>query len=91
MMVSWVLVSRVMVSRFLDGIEPMPAKTDAQFRRLKSAEKDYERSDEGGLFMTVTKTGSKLWRFAYSYDASKSRSPFFTESRTKRRTEAPGR
>lgn len=26
----------------------MPAKTDAYFRHLKPAEKDYKRSDEGG-------------------------------------------
>jgi integrase len=57
-----------MVSQFLGGIEPMPAKTDAYFRHLKPAEKDYKRSDEGGLFMLVTTTGSKLWRFAYRYD-----------------------
>ena len=46
----------------------MPTKTDTYFRHLKPAEKDYKRSDDGGLFMLVTTTGSKLWRFAYRYD-----------------------
>jgi hypothetical protein len=58
-----------MVSRFLGGIEPMPAKNDIYFRHLKPAGKEYKRSDSGGLFMLVTKTGSKLWRYAYSFDA----------------------
>ena len=47
----------------------MPAKNDIYFRHLKPAGKDYKRSDSGGLFMLVTKTGSKLWRYAYSFDA----------------------
>jgi Arm DNA-binding domain len=46
----------------------MPAKNDSYFRHLKAGEKDYKRSDSGGLFMLVTKTGSKLWRYAYSFD-----------------------
>jgi integrase len=44
-------------------------RTTPIFRHLKLAEKDYKRSDSGGLFMLVTKTGSKLWRYAYSFDA----------------------
>ncbi len=47
----------------------MPIKNDSYFRHLKAGEKDYKRSDSGGLFMLVTKTGSKLWRYAYSFDA----------------------
>src|SRR5271169_643237 len=47
----------------------MPIKNDGFFRHLKAGEKDYKRSDSGGLFMLVTKTGSKLWRYAYSFDA----------------------
>ena len=38
-------------------------------RHLNRAKKDYRRSDSGGLFMLVTKTGSKLRRCAYSFDA----------------------
>jgi integrase len=58
-----------MVSRLLGGIEPMPVKNDTYFRHLKAGEKDYKRSDSGGLFMLVTKTGSKLWRYAYNFDS----------------------
>ena len=47
----------------------MPVKNDTYFRHLKAAEKDYKRSDGGGLFMLVTTTGSKLWRYAYNFDA----------------------
>ncbi len=47
----------------------MPVKNDSHFRHLKADEKDYKRSDSGGLFMLVTKTGSKLWRYAYRFDA----------------------
>jgi hypothetical protein len=47
----------------------MPVKNDSYFRHLKAGEKDYKRSDSGGLFMLVTKTGSKLWRYAYNFDA----------------------
>src|ERR1700741_4981758 len=58
-----------MVSRLLGGIEPMPVKNDTYFRHLKPGEKDYKQSDSGGLFMLVTKTGSKLWRYAYNFDS----------------------
>src|SRR3974390_2050162 len=57
-----------MVSRLWGGIEPMPVKNDTYFRHLKPSEKDYKRSDSGGLFMLVTTTGSKLWRFSYRFD-----------------------
>jgi hypothetical protein len=50
----------------------MPIKNDSYFRHLKADEKDYKRSDSGGLFMLVTKTGSKLWRYAYSLTPSRS-------------------
>lgn len=58
----------LLVSPFLWGIEPVP-KNDMYFRQLKPGEKDYKRSDGGGLFMFVTTTGSKLWRFSYRFDA----------------------
>jgi hypothetical protein len=47
----------------------MQVKNDTYFRHLKASEKDYKRSDTGGLFMLVTTTGSKLWRFGYRFDA----------------------
>jgi integrase len=59
----------VLVSRFLGGIEPMPTKNDTYFRHLKPSEKDYKRSDSGGLYMLVTTAGSKLWRYSYRFDA----------------------
>ena len=59
----------IMGSRLLGGIEPMPVKNDTYFRHLKPGERDYKRSDSGGLFMLVTKTGSKLWRYAYNFDS----------------------
>jgi hypothetical protein len=46
----------------------MPAKNDTYFRHLKPGEKDYKRSDSGGLFMLVATSGSKLWRFSYRFD-----------------------
>ncbi|WP_409334554.1 Arm DNA-binding domain-containing protein [Bradyrhizobium jicamae] len=39
------------------------------FRHLKVGVKDDNRSDSGGLFMLVTKTGSRLWRYAYNFDS----------------------
>jgi hypothetical protein len=50
------------------GIEPIPAKNDTYFRHLKTGERDYKQSDSGGLFMLVTTTGSKLWRYSYRFD-----------------------
>lgn len=45
----------------------MPARTEIYYRNLKPAEKDYKSSDSGGLYMLVTKSGSKLWRLSYRY------------------------
>jgi integrase len=47
----------------------MPAKNDTYFRHLKPSEKDYKRSDSGGLYLLVTAAGSKLWRYSYRFDA----------------------
>ena len=47
----------------------MPVKNGTCFQHLKAGEKDYKRSDSGGLFMRVTKTGSKLWRYACNFDS----------------------
>ena len=43
----------------------MPVKNGTCFQHLKAG----ERSDSGGLFMRVTKTGSKLWRYACNFDS----------------------
>ena len=47
----------------------MPGKNDTYFRHLKPGEKDYKRSDSGGLYLLVTTAGSKLWRYSYRFDA----------------------
>ncbi|MDA1299075.1 MAG: tyrosine-type recombinase/integrase [Proteobacteria bacterium] len=36
-------------------------------RALRPAEKPYKRFDEKGLYLLVTPTGSRLWRFKYRY------------------------
>ena len=41
--------------------------TPLQINNAKPREKDYKLTDGGGLFLLVTKTGSKLWRMKYSF------------------------
>jgi len=41
--------------------------SDTQIRKAKPAEKDYKLSDGGGMFLLVTKLGSKLWRLNYRF------------------------
>ena len=42
--------------------------TATQIKQAKAKEKDYKLFDGGGLFLFVTKKGSKLWRLKYSFD-----------------------
>lgn len=42
--------------------------TDIQLRQLKPRDKDYKTADGGGLYVHVSKTGSKLWRLRYRFD-----------------------
>jgi hypothetical protein len=44
------------------------ALTDTEVRRAKKKEKPYKLSDGGNLFLRVTPSGGKLWRWAYRYD-----------------------
>jgi Arm DNA-binding domain len=44
------------------------ALTDTEVRRAKKKEKPYKLSDGGNLFLWVTPSGGKLWRWAYRYD-----------------------
>ena len=44
------------------------ALTDMEIRRAKSAEKAYRLSDGGGMYLWVTPSGGKLWRWAYLYE-----------------------
>ena len=41
--------------------------TDTEIKKFKPEDKTYRRSDGGGLFLEVSKTGSKLWRMAYRF------------------------
>jgi hypothetical protein len=45
-----------------------PTVSDVKFRSAKSKAKPYKIGDEGGLFMLVSPTGSKTWRFKYRTD-----------------------
>jgi integrase len=53
-------------------VTPMPKRiislSGAQVRIAKPAEKDYKLADGGGLYLLVTTTGGKLWRFDYRHD-----------------------
>lgn len=42
--------------------------SEAKIRTAKPAEKDYKLSDGFGLFVLVTVTGAKLWRFKYRFN-----------------------
>ena len=41
--------------------------TDTQVRNLKPGEKDYKRTDGGGLYLLVKTTGAKWWRLKYRW------------------------
>jgi hypothetical protein len=41
--------------------------TEAALRALKPQEKPYKRSDSGGLFVLVSITGARLWRYKYRH------------------------
>ena len=43
----------------------MPALREAKIRASKPKERPYKVFDERGLFMLVTPTGGRLWRFRY--------------------------
>lgn len=42
--------------------------TDVQVRNAKPKEKDYKLPDGYGLYLLVTKTGGRLWRFNFIFD-----------------------
>jgi len=41
--------------------------SDAQIRGLRPKEKQYKVSDGGGLYLHITPSGGKLWRFKYRF------------------------
>ena len=49
---------------------------DAKLRNLKSKEKTYKVSDSGGLYIEVTRTGSRLWRLKYRFEGREKRLSF---------------
>ena len=46
---------------------PQLALTDTKVRALKGREKQYKVADGRGLFLVITPTGSKYWRFRYHF------------------------
>lgn len=42
--------------------------TDTYIRSLKAADKEQKHFDGGGLYLSIPKTGRKLWRMAYRFD-----------------------
>ena len=42
--------------------------TDTQIKRVKPNTKPYKVSDGGGLFLWVTPSGGKVWRWAYRHE-----------------------
>ena len=41
--------------------------SDVKVRNARPKEKDYKLADGGGLYLLVSSTGGKLWRFKYAY------------------------
>lgn len=44
------------------------ALSDIAIRNAKTKEKPYKLSDSGGLFILITSSGGKLWRYSYRFD-----------------------
>ncbi len=44
------------------------ALTDTEIKRAKPKEKAYRMSDSGGMYLWVTPSGGKLWRWGYRFD-----------------------
>jgi len=42
--------------------------SDTKIKQAKPIDKDYKLSDGGGLYLLVTKRGTKLWRLKYRFD-----------------------
>jgi hypothetical protein len=65
--------------------------TDAKVRTIKTTEKPQKLFDGGGLFLLVTPSGGKLWRFKYRFNEKEKVLAFgaypdlsLTEARTRR-------
>ena len=44
------------------------ALTDIPIKKAKTKEKPYRLSDGGGLYLSLTPAGGKLWRWGYVYE-----------------------
>ena len=44
------------------------ALTDVAIKRAKAKESPYKLGDSGGMFLWVTPSGGKSWRWSYRYD-----------------------
>lgn len=44
------------------------ALTDTEIKKAKPKEKAYRMSDSGGMYLWVTPSGGKLWRWAYRFE-----------------------
>ena len=42
--------------------------TDVKIKRLKPGSKPYKASDGGGLFLWVTPSGGRIWRWSYRHE-----------------------
>jgi hypothetical protein len=45
--------------------------TDLQVKNAKPQTKDYKLSDGGGLYLLITSSGGKLWRFDYRFSGKR--------------------
>jgi integrase len=51
-----------------DTFEGAMALTDTEIKKAKPNEKAYRMSDSGGMYLWVTPSGGKLWRWAYKFE-----------------------
>jgi hypothetical protein len=49
------------------------ALTDVQIRTAKPSEKPHKLSDSGGLYLEVSPSGGKWWRYKYRFDKKEKR------------------
>ena len=52
--------------------------SDMKIQKAKSKDKPVTLFDGGGLFLMITPTGGKLWRFKYRFDGKEKKLAFGT-------------
>jgi Arm DNA-binding domain len=50
------------------GLEGIDVLTDTEIKKARKREKPYKLSDGGGLYLWITPSGGKLWRWAHRYE-----------------------